>query len=77
MRAEKVIKDPKTGSLNPYYTGSTLWDEEGKRRQTGFFRLNPYYTGSTLWDIEAAKARTITLSLNPYYTGSTLWELSL
>ena len=68
-------KDCKTACLNPYYTGSTLWDPFFLLilRQV-IWCLNPYYTGSTLWD--ELSMRTLSLQdegLNPYYTGSTLW----
>ena len=35
--------------LNPYYTGSTLWDKLKQISIYFYGSLNPYYTGSTLW----------------------------
>ena len=38
-------------SLNPYYTGSTLWVHEQGTNSNVIAGLNPYYTGSTLWEL--------------------------
>ena len=43
------IRDLLWESLNPYYTGSTLWGNYYRTEYFKMFGLNPYYTGSTLW----------------------------
>ena len=59
--------------LNPYYTGSTLWELEEAGLSVCTCGLNPYYTGSTLWVVQGIVNGNAFYCLNPYYTGSTLW----
>ena len=62
-----------SGSLNPYYTGSTLWVPSPNKQGKFFFVLiliilEVLYECGQIVGYVADK-----LGLNPYYTGSTLW----
>ena len=76
----KILKIPDEikPSLNPYYTGSTLWvsgatiEVEAEVKVLILIILEVLYEKAQRIGKKRRKR-----SLNPYYTGSTLWELSL
>ena len=60
-------------SLNPYYTGSTLW-VQSESLQDEEETVLILIILEVLYEYQASNKAEAMKRLNPYYTGSTLWE---